>query len=43
MEGVAVPWPLYAAITVSVANWDAETCELCAKGIPLVKPGSRKF
>jgi orotate phosphoribosyltransferase len=43
LEGVQVPWPLYAAIKVSVANWEAEDCELCGKGVPLVKPGSRKF
>ncbi|MDR2375635.1 MAG: orotate phosphoribosyltransferase [Treponema sp.] len=43
MEGIQVPWPLYAAVQVSVADWDAESCELCGKGIPLVKPGSRKF
>ena len=43
LEGVQVPWPLYAAIKVSVANWEAGDCELCGKGVPLVKPGSRKF
>jgi orotate phosphoribosyltransferase len=42
-EGVQVPWPLYAAVKVSVGNWDAGDCELCRKGVPLVKPGSRKF
>jgi orotate phosphoribosyltransferase len=43
MEGTQVPWPLYAAIKIPAANWEAENCELCAKGVPLVKPGSRKF
>jgi orotate phosphoribosyltransferase len=43
MEGIAAPWPLYAACAVSVGNWDAENCELCKKGLPLVKPGSRKL
>jgi orotate phosphoribosyltransferase len=43
MEGVPVPWPLYAALKNSAANWDAEHCELCKRGVPLVKPGSRKF
>ncbi|MDR0732231.1 MAG: orotate phosphoribosyltransferase [Treponema sp.] len=43
MGGIQVPWPLYAAIQVSVADWDAENCELCGKGVPLVKPGSRKI
>jgi orotate phosphoribosyltransferase len=42
-EGVAVSWPLYAACKVDVANWPAEDCELCRKGIPAIKPGSRKF
>jgi orotate phosphoribosyltransferase len=37
------PWPLYAACRVEAANWDAENCELCKKGIPAVKPGSRKI
>jgi len=41
--GVDVPWPFYPACRVDMANWDAETCELCKKGVPLVKPGSRKF
>ncbi|MDR0399494.1 MAG: orotate phosphoribosyltransferase [Treponema sp.] len=43
MEGIEVPWPLYAACTVAVGNWDAADCELCKKGLPLEKPGSRKF
>jgi orotate phosphoribosyltransferase len=43
MEGIRVPWPLYAAVSIAVGNWEAETCELCRKGVPLVKPGSRKF
>ena len=41
--GVEVSWPFYTACRLDVANWDAEECELCKKGIPLVKPGSRKF
>jgi len=41
--GVEVSWPFYAACRVDVANWDATDCELCKKGVPLVKPGSRKF
>ena len=35
------PWPLYAACTVLANTWEAESCELCSKGIPAVKPGSR--
>jgi orotate phosphoribosyltransferase len=38
----ALPWPLYAACTISAANWDAADCELCGRGVPVVKPGSRK-
>jgi len=41
--GVEVPWPFYPACRVEAANWDAAECELCRKGIPVVKPGSRKF
>jgi orotate phosphoribosyltransferase len=43
LEGIRAPWPLYAASKIAVENWDAENCELCKKGVPLVKPGSRKF
>jgi orotate phosphoribosyltransferase len=38
-----LPWPLYAAVKVRVENWDAGNCALCKKGIPAVKPGSRKM
>jgi len=38
-----VRWPMFPACKVSVANWDAQDCELCKQGIPYVKPGSRKF
>jgi orotate phosphoribosyltransferase len=38
-----ITWPLYQAIRVSVENWDADDCALCEKGIPVVKPGSRKM
>jgi orotate phosphoribosyltransferase len=41
--GVDVPWPFYSACRVEAANWDPADCELCKKGIPLVKPGSRKI
>ena len=40
--GAPVEWPLYAAAKVDVVNWDPDACDLCAKGIPAVKPGSRK-
>ena len=41
--GIEVSWPFYSACRVEAANWDAEDCELCKKGVPLVKPGSRKI
>jgi orotate phosphoribosyltransferase len=40
--GIEVPWPFYPACRVEVANWEADSCDLCKKGIPAVKPGSRK-
>jgi orotate phosphoribosyltransferase len=42
-QGVELAWPFYPACRVEAGNWDAEDCELCKKGVPLVKPGSRKF
>jgi orotate phosphoribosyltransferase len=39
--GAEIAWPLYAACKVDVANWEASDCDLCKKGIPAVKPGSR--
>jgi orotate phosphoribosyltransferase len=42
-KGIDIPWPFYPACTVEAANWDAADCELCKKGIPAVKPGSRKI
>jgi len=41
--GIEVPWLFYPACKVSAANWEADSCELCKKGIPAVKPGSRKI
>jgi len=41
-SGIEVPWPFYPACKVEVANWEADSCELCKKGIPAIKPGSRK-
>jgi orotate phosphoribosyltransferase len=41
--GNPIPWPLYAACTVEVGNWEQQNCELCKQGIPAVKPGSRKL
>jgi orotate phosphoribosyltransferase len=39
--GIDVPWPFFPACRVEAANWDAAGCDLCKKGIPAVKPGSR--
>jgi orotate phosphoribosyltransferase len=36
-------WPVYAAWKANAGNWDAGDCALCKKGVPVVKPGSRKF
>jgi orotate phosphoribosyltransferase len=35
--------PLFAAARAAAADWSAADCPLCAKGIPFVKPGSRKI
>jgi len=40
--GITVPWQLYPACKVDAGNWEASACGLCMKGIPAVKPGSRK-
>jgi len=37
-----IDWPMYCALRVNVEIWDADDCMLCKKGIPAVKPGSRK-
>jgi orotate phosphoribosyltransferase len=41
--GVPVSWHIYAAAALEAANWEAGDCELCKKGLPFVKPGSRKI
>jgi orotate phosphoribosyltransferase len=43
-EGASdIPWPFYPAVKVSAGNWESSVCELCKKGIPALKPGSRKI
>ena len=42
-SGIEIKWPFYPACRIEAANWDANDCELCKKGVPLVKPGSRKI
>ena len=37
-----IPWPFYSAAKLDFGNWESGDCELCKKGIPVVKPGSRK-
>ncbi|MDR0474080.1 MAG: orotate phosphoribosyltransferase [Treponema sp.] len=37
-----ISWPMFPALKLAVENWDAGACELCKKGIPAVKPGSRR-
>jgi orotate phosphoribosyltransferase len=41
-EGVTLDLPLFAAAAVSAENWAADDCELCKKGLPFMKPGSRR-
>ncbi|MDR0785843.1 MAG: orotate phosphoribosyltransferase [Treponema sp.] len=41
-RGLKLPFPLYAAARIESVSWSAEECPLCGKGVPLVKPGSRK-
>ena len=40
--GIEIQWPFYPAIKIEAENWDPSDCQLCKKGIPVVKPGSRK-
>jgi orotate phosphoribosyltransferase len=35
--------PLAAFVSMVVASYPAETCPLCAQGLPIVKPGSRNI
>ncbi len=35
--------PVYSAVKLDIENFLPEECPLCKKGIPAVKPGSRKF
>lgn len=34
-------YPVYSAIKLDIESYDTNTCPLCKKGIPYVKPGSR--
>jgi orotate phosphoribosyltransferase len=33
--------PLVSLVAVDLPTWEASACPLCARGVPLVKPGSR--
>ncbi len=35
--------PIYSALKLEAKVYDADDCYLCKTGLPLVKPGSRKF
>ena len=37
----SVKLPLQALVRMDVATFEADSCPLCAKGLPVVKPGSR--
>ena len=36
-------YPIYSATKLDIQSWEVEDCPLCKKGLPFVKPGSRKF
>jgi orotate phosphoribosyltransferase len=39
---VTLGLPLYALVKLEVPTYSADSCPLCAKGDPVVKPGSRR-
>lgn len=38
---IQIDWKFYPACSISAESWEADSCELCKKGIACVKPGSR--
>ncbi|MDR1874466.1 MAG: orotate phosphoribosyltransferase [Synergistaceae bacterium] len=44
--GAQIPFhariPFHALVTLNVESWEAGDCPLCRRGLPIVKPGSRK-
>jgi orotate phosphoribosyltransferase len=40
-DAAKVPVPLFSLVHLSVPTYDPDSCPLCAKGIAVVKPGSR--
>lgn len=39
---VKFDYPQYSTLTVNAISFSPDECELCKKGIPVIKPGSRK-
>jgi orotate phosphoribosyltransferase len=35
--------PLRSLVRLDVSSWDPDACPLCAEGIPLADPGSRRL
>ncbi|AGK96555.1 orotate phosphoribosyltransferase [Clostridium pasteurianum] len=42
-KDVKTELPIYSAIKLEIESYEKESCPLCAKGIPYVKPGSRNI
>ena len=40
---VEFPYPLVAVLDLPLADYDADACPLCRRGIPLQDPGSRRI
>ncbi len=40
---VRFDYPVHSLATVSAESWEASSCPLCQKGMPLTQRGSRKF
>jgi orotate phosphoribosyltransferase len=39
-EGIDLGVSLHSLATMDIATWEPETCPLCARGIPLTRPGT---
>jgi orotate phosphoribosyltransferase len=37
-----LPFPVFSATRLDIQSWEAKECPLCAKGLPFVKPGTRR-
>jgi orotate phosphoribosyltransferase len=37
-----LPFPVLSGTRLDIQSWEAKDCPLCAKGIPFVKPGTRR-